>query len=216
MKNKITINCHSSIRIESKKIIYFDPYKIEKQRKDADVVFITHSHYDHFDLSSINKIIKEDTVLVVPFCMKEEMLKNGFQEENIVTVLPQENYTICSIPVEVIASYNIDKVFHEKEKAWVGYIITLQDERIYVAGDTDITKENQEVFCDIALVPIGGTYTMDYKEASVLVNKIKPKVVIPTHYADIVGTLTDGIQFKKLLNKDIGCILLINEMEGKR
>lgn len=208
MKNKITINCHSSIKITDNKIIYFDPYKIKDNYKDADIIFITHDHYDHFDVDSINKIIKDDTILVIPDKMNVENLLE-IKSKNIVKVLPNNTYDIRGYKIETIPSYNINKNFHPKENNWVGYIITINNERIYVAGDTDITSENKKVKCDIALVPIGGKFTMNYNEAAELINLIKPKTVIPTHYAEIIGSKIDGENFKKLISNDIECILLI-------
>ncbi len=208
MKNKITINCHSSIKITDNKIIYFDPYKIKDNYKDADIIFITHDHYDHFDVDSINKIIKNNTILVIPDKMNVENLLE-INSKNMVKVLPNNTYDIRGYKIETIPSYNINKNFHPKENNWVGYIITINNERIYVAGDTDITSENKKVKCDIALVPIGGKFTMNYNEAAELINLIKPKTVIPTHYAEIIGSKIDGENFKKLISNDIECILLI-------
>ena len=208
MKNKITINCHSSIKITDNKIIYFDPYKIKDNYKDADIIFITHDHYDHFDVDSINKIIKNNTILVIPDKMNVENLLE-INSKNMVKVLPNNTYDIRGYKIETIPSYNINKNFHPKENNWVGYIITINNERIYVAGDTDITSENKKVKWDIALVPIGGKFTMNYNEAAELINLIKPKTVIPTHYAEIIGSKIDGENFKKLISNDIECILLI-------
>ncbi len=205
MKNKITINCHSSIRVESDKIIYFDPYKIEKEMNDADIIFITHDHYDHFDIDSIKKVIKDDTTLVIPGKLSCELLNNY----NCIKVVPNETYNILNYEVKTIPSYNINKPFHPKENGWVGYIVTVNNEKIFVAGDTDITEENKSVTCDIALVPVGGTYTMTFKEAAELVNIIKPKTAIPIHYG-LMGNKDAGDKFKKLLDKDIECILLIS------
>ncbi len=204
MKNKISINTQSSIRINDQKIIYFDPFKIEKESHDADLIFITHDHYDHLDMDSINKIKKDDTIMVIP-----DSIKDKVNFKNLITVSPNNTYNILGYQVLTIPSYNLNKNFHKKEFNYVGYLITINNEKIYISGDTDITKENQEVKCDIALVPIGGTYTMDYLEASNLINKIKPKTVIPTHYGSIVGTLDDGLKFKNLLDKEIECLLLI-------
>ena len=204
MKNKISINTQSSIRINDQKIIYFDPFKIEKESHDADLIFITHDHYDHLDMDSINKIKKDDTIMVIP-----DSIKDKVNFKNLITVSPNNTYNILGYQVLTIPSYNLNKNFHKKEFNYVGYLITINNEKIYISGDTDITKENQEVKCDIALVPIGGTYTMDYHEASSLINKIKPKTVIPTHYGSIVGTLDDGLKFKNLLDKEIECLLLI-------
>ena len=102
-----------------------------------------------------------------------------------------------------MSAYNNNKRFHPKENNWVGYLIAIDGITYYIAGDTDITEENRQVKCDVAFVPIGGTYTMDYKEAAKLINEIKPKIAIPTHYASIVGTKEDGIKFAKLLEPEI-------------
>lgn len=210
MKEKITINCHSSIKINDDKIIYFDPYKIEENTNDADYIFITHDHYDHYDIESIKKIMNNNTKIIFPDSMATKVL--GVLPSNQLTgVIPNETYKIDNLDVETIPSYNLNKDFHPRKNNWVGYIITLNNERIYIAGDTDATEETKKVKCDIALVPIGGTYTMTPEEASTLINIIKPKTVIPTHYACIVGKIEDGKNFKKQLNNDIECLLKIKE-----
>ena len=204
MENNITINCQSSIRINVNKIIYFDPFKIENEVHDADLIFITHDHFDHLDINSINNIKKDNTIIVIP-----ESIKDKVNFKNIITVNPNNNYIIDNFKVETTPSYNRNKDFHKKENNYVGYIITINNERIYISGDTDFIDELKTIKCDIALIPIGGTYTMDYLEAAKFINYIKPKVTIPTHYKTIVGTLENGLEFKELLDKDIKCILLI-------
>ncbi len=206
MKDKITINCHSSIKINTDKIIYFDPYKIENKIGDADIIFITHNHYDHLDITSIKNIIKDDTTIVIPSALSDNYLDNY----NCVRVVPNQTYNILNYEVQTIPSYNVNKPFHPKENGWVGYLITVADEKIYVAGDTDITEENKKVKCDIALIPIGGTFTMTYREAADLINLIKPKIAIPVHYGLVVGNKEDGEKFGNLLDKDIECHLLIS------
>ena len=123
----------------------------------------------------------------------------GFKEENIITIEPNKAYIVDNIKFDTIPAYNVDKNFHPKEKKWVGYIIYLDDISYYIAGDTDITKENKNVKCDVVYVPIGGTYTMTAKEAAELVNTIKPKIAVPTHYGLIVGTEEDEEIFKRLI-----------------
>ena len=209
MLKGIEVLCHSSIRIEKGKTIYFDPFKINKNYNDADIIFITHDHYDHYSEEDIDKVIKEDTIIIVPEGLKAKLLGKGIKKENIITVKPEEKKEIKGIKFETIPAYNINKAFHPKENGWVGYIIEIDGISYYIAGDTDITKENKNVKCDVAFVPVGGTYTMDYKEAASLINEIKPKIAIPIHYGSIVGTKEDGIKFSKLVNHEIKTEILI-------
>ena len=209
MLENITVLCHSSIKFNKEKVIYIDPFRIEKNYTDADIIFITHSHYDHYSKEDIDKIRKENTVIIAPEDLKIKLLEDGFVKDNIIIVKPNQQYVVQGIRFETVPAYNINKKFHPKENNWVGYIIELEGVRYYIAGDTDITEENKNVKCDVAFVPIGGTYTMDYKEAAELVNKLKPKVTIPIHYAEIVGTKQDAIEFSKLIDPEIECKILI-------
>lgn len=200
----IEINCHSSIKISKRKTIYIDPFKIEKEMHDADIIFITHDHYDHYSPEDVEKVAKEDTIIVAP-----KTVKALSKMKNVVLVEPNKKYEIEEIKVETIPAYNVNKQFHPKGNEWVGYIIEIDEERYYIAGDTDITPENKQVKCDVAFIPVGGTYTMNYEEAAELTNIIKPKIAIPTHYGSIVGEKEDGLKFKALLNSEIECKILI-------
>ena len=120
-----------------------------------------------------------------------------------VTVKPGISAEIDGLKLETVPSYNLLKPFHPKSAEWVGYIVIADGERIYIAGDTDETKEAKAVKCDVALVPIGGTYTMDAKKAADLVNTISPKVAIPVHYGGIVGTADDGKVFAGLVKEPV-------------
>ena len=203
MLDNIEVLCHSSIRISKGKTIYIDPYKIEKNHNDADLIFITHDHYDHYSEIDIDKIRKEDTIIIVPEKMLVKVLKQGLKKDYVITVNPGDIKMIEGIKFETIAAYNTNKQFHPKENGWVGYIIELEGTRYYIAGDTDITEENRKIKCDVAFVPVGGTYTMDFKEAASLVNEIKPQVAIPTHYGSVVGSTQDATDFVKLLHPSI-------------
>ena len=201
---KIEVLCHSSIRIEGEnKIIYLDPYRIKDEKNDADIIFITHSHYDHFSEEDILKLKKEQTSIVVTNDLIDKAIEIGFKEENITVVIPNNSYRVLDIEINTIPAYNINKQFHPKANNWVGYVMKLEGKSIYIAGDTDVIEENKNVRCDIALIPVGGTYTTDYKEAAELVNIIKPELVIPTHYAQLVGTKEDGTKFGELVNSNI-------------
>ena len=187
---------HNSIKIKGSKTIYIDPYKIEKEYNDADYIFSTHSHYDHFSPEDISKIIKPETKLIVVESSKEEALK---LTENVYVVEHEKEYEIDGISFCTKYAYNVDKQFHPKENNWVGFIINLDGEKYYIAGDTDNIPELQDVECDVAFLPVGGTYTMNYEEAANLANTINAKTVIPTHYGVIVGEDEDAIKFKELV-----------------
>lgn len=200
---------HSSIKIINDKVIYIDPYNLKESNNDADIIFITHSHYDHFSINDINIIKKDNTIIVITEDVYNEVLKLGFKESNIIKVLPNNNYIIDNIKFNTIPSYNINKSFHPKDNNWVGYLIEIDNIKYYIPGDTDLIEEAKEIKCDILFVPIGGTYTMDYIEASILTNIIKPKIVIPIHYGSIVGSKIDADRFKELLDEDIECKIML-------
>ena len=204
MLDKIEVLIHSSIKFSKGLIIYFDPYKIDRDYHDADIIFITHDHYDHYSPLDIKKVIKDDTIIVAPQDIGEKLSTN-----NIIGVVPNKNYEVLNIKFKTIPAYNVNKNFHPKENNWVGYLLEYNNIKYYIAGDTDITKENQNIVCDVAFVPIGGVYTMDYQEAAKLINKIKPRIAVPIHYGLIVVNKDDGIKFSKLLNNNIECKIFI-------
>ena len=211
MLENIEVLYHSSIRINKDKIIYIDPFKIDKNYNDADIVFITHDHYDHYSEEDIDKVINKNTTIIIPEELLTKLLRKGINKNAIITVEPNVKYMVQGIKFETIPAYNTNKSFHRKENDWVGYIITLNDIRYYVAGDTDITEENRKVKCDVAFVPVGGTYTMDFKEAAQLINEIQPKIAVPIHYGSVIGTEQDASDFIKLLHPNIkGMILMKN------
>lgn len=209
MLEDIEVLCHSSIKIKKEKVIYIDPFKIDKNYNDADIIFITHDHYDHYSEDDIDKVKKNDTVIVAPEELLTKLLRSGFRQDYIVTVAPDEQDMVEGIRFETVIAYNTNKKFHPKENEWIGYIIEIKGIRYYIAGDTDITPENKRVKCDVAFVPVGGTYTMDFKEAATLINEIQPKIAVPTHYKSVVGTEQDAIDFIRLLHPKIeGKILM--------
>ena len=211
MLENIEVLYHSSIRINKEKIIYIDPFKINKNYNDADIIFITHDHYDHYSEEDIDKVINENTTIIIPDELLTKLLRKGINKNEIITVEPNKNYMVQGIKFETISAYNTNKTFHPKENGWVGYIIIINGIRYYIAGDTDITEENKQVKCDVAFVPVGGTYTMDFKEAASLINEIKPKIAIPIHYGSIVGTEQDAIDFIRLLHPEIKGIILMKK-----
>ena len=141
----------------------------------------------------IARVRKEDTVFVLPASCRGSAEKNGL--EQCVYLTPGETAVVKGVPVEAVAAYNVLKPFHPKKNGWLGYVVTLEGRCLYVAGDTDETPDNLSVKCDIAMVPAGGTYTFDAKHAAKFVNKLRPAVAIPTHYGDIVGSLSNFDDF---------------------
>lgn len=201
MEEEIKINAQSSIRLtDQETVIYLDPYLIEEEVNDADYIFITHDHYDHLSIEDINKVIKESTIIIV-----SESCSKSLEEFNnqIVKVKPNNKYLVGNLNFQTVASYNTNKLYHPEKNEWVGYLIDFNNKKYFITGDTDINKENKQIKCDVLLLPVGGVYTMDYKEASTLTNLIKPKLAIPTHYQTVVGTKIDAINYTNLLDKDI-------------
>lgn len=210
MINNFNVLCHSSVKIEAdNKIIYIDPYGIEERYNDADYILITHAHYDHFSPEDILKVKHNDTIIIITEDIYIDILKLGFKENKIVIVEPENKYNIKNLYIETVSAYNTNKSFHPKENGWVGYILNLGYERVYITGDTDITPEALNVKCDLLFIPVGGTYTMDYAEAAKLANKIMPTIAVPIHYGKIVGTEQDAKNFKCLLDKKIECKIMI-------
>ena len=195
---------HDGFRIEAgDKTIYIDPYhlsKAQQNRNDADIVFISHNHFDHLSMNDIKHVVgKSTTIVAAKECIPH--LKYG-KDTEVKGVSPGDVLTIREFPVEVIAAYNVNKTFHPKADGKVGFVITVGNSRIYHAGDTDGIPEMSATKPDIALVPVSGTYVMTAEEAAKATNeKIMPrKFAIPMHYGSIVGNDNDASKFKKLVN----------------
>ena len=211
----ITINCHSSICINEN--IYFDPFNINEGNHNAMVIFITHSHFDHLELSSIEKIINYDTVIV---CTQDsaKILKEAGIDNEIVVVKPNQKLVVKNIEIETFPAYNVGH-HHLKDLGFVGFNVIIDNVKYTICGDTDATDELKQVKTDVLLVPIGGTYTMNPKEAGSLTNIIRPQLVIPTHYNLISGTLKKyeaESEFLETLDRNINVKFLINFNKKKK
>jgi len=190
VKEKVTWLGHASFRIDgAASTIYIDPWKL-KSSKPADVVCITHSHYDHLSEEDVARIRKPSTVIIGP-----PDCKAGFGAA-FKTIAPGQDLQVGDVTVEAVPAYNTEKDFHPKRNNWVGYIVTVDGVRIYHTGDSDMIPEMSNIKADVALIPVGGTYTMTVKQAAEAVKKIAPKVAVPMHCGDIVGTLDDRNAFK--------------------
>ncbi|MGA2192472.1 MAG: MBL fold metallo-hydrolase [Nitrospirota bacterium] len=184
---------HDTFKIESEgKIVYTDPFRLPDGLPKADLILITHEHYDHCSPEDVAKIIKKDTVIVAPGDCE------GKLSGNVRLVKPGDKISELGIPIEAVRSYNTNKQFHPKSNNWVGYIFTIEGQRIYLAGDTDYIPEMKDYRCDIALIPVSGTYVMTAEEAAKAAADIKPQVAVPMHYGSIVGSESDAEKFVRL------------------
>ncbi len=212
MEENIKVFTQNSIRViaDSKKV-YIDPYEMKGTPNDADFILITHDHGDHFSPDDIAKVVGKNTVLVVPEKMADKAKEVSDMVGRIETVKVNGEYEIDSLKFETVPSYNKLKPFHPKSAGWVGYIISANGKRVYIAGDTDAVDEIKKVKCDIALVPIGGTYTMNAKEAAAFINIIKPETAIPVHYGSVVGKPQDADNFKSLVDDSIKVEIILGK-----
>ena len=208
----ILVNIQSSILISGNIKIYFDPIKMDR-KYDADYIFITHSHYDHFSKEDILNIKNDNTVIIGPYDIYDKCLEMGFSKDKVIKVKPCEEYDYGVIRFKTVYAYNLNKTFHLKESNWVGYVLEFEGKKYYIAGDTDVIMDNLSVLknIDVAFIPIGGVYTMDALEAAGYVNNIKPKEVVPIHYGMVVGDEKDLKQFILNVSSDIK----VNDLLGK-
>ena len=196
MIENIEVFINNSIRIRDRiGTIYIDPYEMQEEPHDADYIFITHDHYDHYSPEDILKVVGESTVLIIPEKIEGKIGGVSGRMRKVVTVKPGMFYETDGLEFDTVPAYNTIKPFHMKSAGWVGYILRIDRKRVYIAGDTDATKEAKAVRCNIALVPIGGTYTMNAKQAAELINEIQPEIAIPVHYGSVVGEKADEEMF---------------------
>ena len=200
----IEVFINNSIRIATDMgPVYIDPFKMKKEPHDAAVVLITHPHYDHMSPKDIEKVSCDKTIMIVPESVKDKAKEFAAYVGEIRTMKAGDNMQAGQIKVEAVPAYNIFKPFHLKICGWLGYIITIDGKRIYVSGDIDAIKEARAVRCDIAMIPIGGFYTMNAKRAAKLINEIRPEIAIPTHYGSVIGKPEDAEEFKSLVKEPV-------------
>jgi L-ascorbate metabolism protein UlaG (beta-lactamase superfamily) len=183
------------------KVVVIDPYQIGSCEA-ADIVLISHQHYDHCSPDDVKKIQKENTVIVT----EPDAAKNLGGDVRVVA--PGEKINIDGVDIEAVPAYNVNKNFHPKANQWLGFILTLDGVRIYHAGDTDLIPEMDGMDADIALLPVSGTYVMTAEEAVAAAKRIQPKVAIPMHYGAIVGAEKDAERFAEALEDTCRVVIL--------
>lgn len=192
---------HDSFRIDADKIVYFDPYQISPGAK-ADLILVTHEHFDHCSPGDIAKIQKPETVIVTEKDSAKKL------KGNVKVVRPGQTIDADEIKIEAVPAYNTDKTFHPKENGWLGFIAEIEGVRVYHAGDTDFIPEMNQFEVDIALLPVSGTYVMTAVEAIEAALAIRPKLAIPMHYGAIVGGEQDAKDFKVALEGKVEVLVL--------
>ncbi len=183
---------HATVRLDFDKVIYVDPWKLRSGAPKADIILITHEHYDHFSKPDIDRIRKDSTSLVTIAGVASNL------KGDVHMVKPGDSITVQGIAIQAVPAYNIGKQFHPKSAGHVGFVVQTGGLAIYIAGDSDLTPEMKAVRADVALLPVGGKYTMTAEEAAQAANAIQPKLAIPLHYGDIVGSTADAERFRSL------------------
>jgi L-ascorbate metabolism protein UlaG (beta-lactamase superfamily) len=195
------------VSTEKKKKIYLDPYNLTGQPPSADIIFLTHSHYDHCSIGDLQKIIDDDTIIVLPADAQSKITR--FEKSlHIKIIEPGQELEFRDFRVIAVPAYNLHSSFHPKEEGWMGYVLKFGNVILYHAGDTDFIPEmqkltgfGQENKLFIAMLPVGGRFTMNAEEAAGAAAVIKPNIAIPMHYGSVQGSIEDAHEFVKICEK---------------
>ncbi len=198
---KITWLGHDGFRIDAGKTVYFDPYQITGG-PEADLILISHEHFDHCSPEDVAKIQGPKTVIVTEKDSAKKL------EGDVRVMAPGQSLTVEDVKIKALPSYNTDKDFHPKDNDWLGFVVEMEGVRIYHAGDSDFIPEMRELDVDIALLPVSGTYVMTDEQAVEAALAIKPKLAIPMHYGAIVGDEQNALNFKKALEGKVPVMIL--------
>lgn len=188
---------HDAFRVDGPPVVYVDPWNLPDDLPLADVILVTHEHYDHCSPEDVEKILGPDTVIVGPRAALDKL--KGLQAARR-EVKPGDRLTMGNLRLDVVPAYNVNKRFHPRSAGHVAYIIEMHGVRVYHAGDTDVIPEMEHIRCDVALLPVSGTYVMDAKEAARAANLIQPRLIIPMHYGAIVGKREDAERLARLVD----------------
>lgn len=199
--DKIAWLGHDGFRIDAGKTIYVDPYQIEGGPV-ADLILITHEHFDHCSPEDVARIQGPETVIVT----EKDSAKKVTGDVRVLK--PGEILDLGDVKIEAVPSYNTDKDFHPKKNGWLGFIVEIEGVKVYHAGDADFIPEMKDFEVDIALLPVSGTYVMTADQAVKAALAINPKLAIPMHYGAIVGDEQDALNFKKELEGKVDVLIL--------
>ena len=204
MKN-IRFLGHAAFLIEGSSTVYTDPYQLGGYRTlpSADIILITHSHFDHCSTDDARRLCTEKTIVLASHDCIDSL--RGLPC-SVRGISPNEEMQIADVRVTAVPAYNSGKQFHPRENAWNGYVFVVDGVRYYHPGDTDLLPEMDGIEADVAFLPVGGTYTMDAKEACEAVKRIRPKAAIPMHYGSVVGSVEDAKAFVRCVG-DVGVLL---------
>ena len=201
MKNNIVWLGHDSFRIDASKCIYIDPYQIEGG-KSADLILVTHDHFDHCSPEDVARIKRPGTIIVTEKDSAQKL------SGDIRVMTPGERLVLDDLTVEAVPAYNTNKDFHPRANGWLGFVVDIDGVRIYHAGGSDYIPEMKDLEVDIALLPVSGTYVMTSDEAVEAAIAINPKLAIPMHYGAIVGDQTDATRFRDKLVGKVDVLIL--------
>ncbi len=196
---------HDSFRLDGPTRIYFDPYKLSGHQPAAGLVLVSHEHYDHCSPKDVKKVRDPKTIVIAGGAASKKLRRAR-------AIKPGERLSAAGVEIEAVPAYNVNKFrspgepFHPKEADHVGFVVTVGQTRLYFAGDTDHTPEMADVECDVALLPVSGTYVMTVEEAVAAAQTIEPQVAVPMHFGSGIGTADDGQHFAELYNGEVALL----------